>query len=62
MDISVLRFYEYIRNIGEISMDILIKIIYGQKLFKIHGNALKNTKKKKRKDKVSKNTHVKVIL
>ena len=38
-DISVLGFYEYIGNIGEISVNILTKISMRQKLFKIHKNA-----------------------
>ena len=38
-DISILEFYEYIKNIGEIFMDILIKILIKQKWFKIHENA-----------------------
>ena len=48
-DISVLRFYE---NIGEILVDILTKISMMQKLFKIHNNAWKNSKKQN--DKISK--------
>ena len=31
-DISVLKFYEYIKNIGKISVDILIKILVNKKL------------------------------
>ena len=50
-DISVLGFYEYIGNIGEISVDILTKISMRRKLFKIHKNAWKNSKKN---DKISK--------
>ena len=37
-DILVLGFYEYIENIGEISVDILTKISMRRKLFKIHKN------------------------
>ena len=44
-DISALEFYGYIGNIGEISMDILTKILVRGKLFKIHGNIWKNSKK-----------------
>ena len=44
MDISVLEFYRYNGNIGEISMDILIKISIRQKLFKIHENTWRNSK------------------
>ena len=42
MDISILEFYEYIINIGEIFVDILIKISVRRKLFKIFE---KNSKK-----------------
>ena len=35
MDISLLGFYGYIENIGEISVDILTKISMRRKLFKI---------------------------
>ena len=38
MDISILGFYRYIKNISKISMDVLIKMSIKQKLFKIHGN------------------------
>ena len=58
MDISVLGFYGYIGNIGEISMDIFHQISVRQKLSKIDGNGYKNPKN----DKISKNIHVKVIL
>ena len=37
-DISVLRFYGYIGNIGEISVDIFHQISVRQKLSKIDGN------------------------
>ena len=37
-DVSVLRFYRYIGNIGKISMDILTKISMEWKLLKIHEN------------------------
>ena len=37
-DISVLEFYRYIENIGEILVDILTKILVRWKLFKIHEN------------------------
>ena len=58
IDISILRFYGYIRNIGEISIDIFTQISVRRKLFKIDGNAWKTPKN----DKISKNTHFKVIL
>ena len=38
-DISVLGFYGYIGNIGEISVDIFHQISMRQKLSKIDGNA-----------------------
>ena len=38
-DISVLGFYGYIGNIGEISVDIFHQISVRQKLSKIDGNA-----------------------
>ena len=38
-DISVLEFYGYIRNIGEISMNIFTQISMRQKLSKIDENA-----------------------
>ena len=57
MDISILGFYGYIINIGEIFVDILIKISVRRKLFKIFGKTPKNDKKKR-----SKNTYIKVIL
>ena len=57
-DISILEFYEYIENIEEISMNILTQISMERKLFKIDGNAWKTPKN----DKISKNTHFKVIL
>ena len=44
-DISILGFYEYIGNIGKISVDILTKILVKQKLFKIHENVWKTLKK-----------------
>ena len=51
-DISILGFYEYVGNIGKISVnigkisvDILAKILVKQKLFKIHGNVWKTLKK-----------------
>ena len=37
-DISVLRFYGYIGNIGEISVDIFSQISIESKLFKINRN------------------------
>ena len=37
-DILVLGFYWYIENISKISVDILIKILVGRKLLKIHEN------------------------
>ena len=37
-DILILEFYEYIENIGEISVNILTKISIKQKWFKIHEN------------------------
>ena len=37
-DISILGFYEYIKNIGKISMDVLTKMLIKRKLFKIHEN------------------------
>ena len=37
-NISVFRFYGYIGNIREISVDILTKLSIRRKLFKIHGN------------------------
>ena len=40
MDISVLQFYEYIR---EISVDILTQNIDGQKINQTHGNVRKNS-------------------
>ena len=58
-DISILGFYEYIGNIGKISVDILTKILVKQKLFKIHENVWKTLKKN---NKISKNTYVKVIV
>ena len=36
--ISVLRFYGYIKDVEEISMDILTKKLIRRKLFKIHRN------------------------
>ena len=45
MDISVLRFYGYIGNIGEISVDIFSQISIESKLFKINRNTWKNFKK-----------------
>ena len=45
MNMSILRFYGYIENIGEISVDIFSQISMEQKLFKIHRNAWKNSKK-----------------
>ena len=56
MDISILGFYGYIINIGEIFVDILIKISVRRKLFKIFGKTPKNDKKKR------KNTYIKIIL
>ena len=50
-NISVLRFYRYIRNIEKISVE--------RKLFKIYRNAWENSKKN---DKISKNSYFKVIL
>ena len=38
-DISILGFYGYIENIGEISVDIFHQISVWQKLSKIDGNA-----------------------
>ena len=35
-DISILRFYGYIKNINKIIMNILKKILMEQKLLKIH--------------------------
>ena len=55
MDISILGFYGYIINFGEIFVDILIKISVRRKLFKIFEKTPKN-------DKISKNTYIKVIL
>ena len=43
-DISILGFYGYIENIGEILVDILTKILVRQKLFKIHENIWNNSK------------------
>ena len=45
MNMSILRFYGYIENIGEISVDIFSQISIERKLFKIHRNAWKNSKK-----------------
>ena len=55
MNISVVEFYGYIEKI---SIDIFTQISVRQKLFKINGNTWKTPKN----DKISKNTHVKVIL
>ena len=55
MNISVVEFYGYIEKI---SMDIFTQISVRQKLFKINENTWKTPKN----DKISKNTHVKVIL
>ena len=44
-NISVLRFYGYIRNIEKISVDIFSQILVERKLFKIYRNAWKNSKK-----------------
>ena len=55
MNISILGFYGYIINFGEIFVDILIKISVRRKLFKIFEKTPKN-------DKISKNTYIKVIL
>ena len=61
---SILRIYRYfdftnIENIEKISMNIFSQISVGRKLFKIHRNVWKNSKKN---DKISKNTHFKVIV
>ena len=42
-DISVLRFYEYIGYIKDISVDILAQNIVVQKLIKSLGNVRKNS-------------------
>ena len=51
MNILVLRFYGYIRNIEKISVDIFWQISVERKLFKTPKN-----------DKISKNSYFKVIL
>ena len=38
IDICLFEFYEYIRNTGKISMDILKKILIRRKLLKTHKN------------------------
>ena len=45
-NISVIRFYKYIRNIGKISMDTFTKISEKRKLYKIHINTSKFLKNK----------------
>ena len=59
MDISILGFYRYIKNISKISMGVLIKMSIKQKLFKIHGNVWKKLPKN---DKIRRNTYIKVIV
>ena len=55
---SILRIYrKYRRNIGEITVDIFSQISIESKLFKINKNIWKNFKN----DKISKNTHFKVL-
>ena len=39
IDVSILGFYRYIGNIGEISVDIFTQILVRQKLSKIDGSA-----------------------
>ena len=52
-DISVLRFYGYIENIGEISVDIFSQILMSENYLKLIGMLEKTSKN----DKISKNTH-----
>ena len=57
-DILVLRFYGYIGNIGEISVDIFSQILMSENYLKLIGMLEKTSKN----DKISKNAHFKVIL
>ena len=57
-DISVLRFYGYIENIGEISVAIFSQILMSENYLKLIGMLEKTSKN----DNISKNTHFKVIL
>ena len=59
MDISVLIFYGYIKNIRENIDGYFDKNIDQTKWFKIHENGLKNFQKN---DKIRKNTHIKFSL
>ena len=51
MDISVFRFYKYIKNMGKISIDN-----------ENYSKFMKMFRKTKKNDKISNNTHVKAIL
>ena len=52
-NISVFRFYGYIKNIEKISVDIFSQISVERKWFKIYRNAWKTPKN----DKISKNSY-----